>query len=165
MSDLQSTTPPTKDTPPAAWKVSWAAILTAIPGFLALAPEIAQYVLPFVPEKDRPRVLAMAALIGGVTGLLLNRKATSNLAGFTLPLVPAVREVERKAVVAKLEAERVAEDLARNESGLTADLLARGAGAGTGNLPPSSTPIPGSGGEDRTRRLPDLPRPRGEGPG
>jgi hypothetical protein len=140
MSD-QNTAPPITDTPPSQQKVSWAAAVSFGLGLLAIAPEAAQHLLPFVAEKDRPRVLAFAALCSLLAGQLLNRKATSNLAGYTLPLAPRMAQAERKAVAAEVKAEQVAENLAQKESGLTADLIARG----TGNAPPPSTPGPGLG--------------------
>ncbi len=98
MSDQAPPPIPFADTPPTQQKVTWAAVGTLILGLLAIAPEAAQHLLPFVPDAERPRILAGAALCGVLAGQLLNRKATSNLAGMTLGV--AAREeaqIQREA--------------------------------------------------------------------
>jgi hypothetical protein len=84
---------PKADTHPSKWQVAWAAATAIALQVLAEAPQITQYLLPFVPPGKREKLLSAGALAAVVAGILLNRKATSNLAGFTLPVVQAVKPV------------------------------------------------------------------------
>lgn len=96
------------DTHPTRWQVTWATVLAAIPGFLALAPELAQHTLPFIPDEYRQRVLAGASLCAIIAGQLLNRKATFNLANTTLPVTEPLKPVAEMVSNAETTVERVA---------------------------------------------------------
>jgi hypothetical protein len=117
MSD-QNTTPPTKDTP---WQ--WQRInLPIAAGFLltalSLVPDVAQYVLPFVPVGQRRDVVLAAVGVCGLIAARFGRTATQELANHTLPMVPVAHAAEAAANRAEARVERIVE----RASGFTADL-------------------------------------------
>jgi hypothetical protein len=104
-------------------------------------------------EKNRlPWSIAALVLFGisGILGETSTTAARTSVANLAEMVLPRMAQAEQKAVVAAAKAERVAENLAKSESGFTADLIREG------NAPPS-TPPPGSQAEDRTLRLGDRP--------
>lgn len=67
-----------QDTPVFQRKATWAAISTTIFGLMLAAPELARNLLPFVPDSYRERVIAGAAVLSVVAGILANRSAAGN---------------------------------------------------------------------------------------
>ncbi len=91
---MSETTKPaaSADSPVHQRKVTWAAVVSAALGFLALAPDLAHTLLPFIPDPYRERVLAGAAGAAMIAGTLLGRTATANLANTVLPRLQQVEE-------------------------------------------------------------------------